>query len=77
MSRVLGKQDFHKGENKSADQLRSNCVADQRLRFRSIDSTTPLHFKALAIFSGCTARFVSDLVGNPGPVFYERSSYLN
>ena len=29
-------------ENKDADQLRSNCAADQRLCFRYIDSTTPL-----------------------------------
>ena len=28
-------------ENKSADQLCSNCTADQRLCFRSIDSTIP------------------------------------
>ena len=29
-------------ENKDADQLRSNCAADQRLCFRYIDSTAPL-----------------------------------
>ena len=29
-------------ENKEADQLRSNCAADQRLGFRYIDSTIPL-----------------------------------
>ena len=28
-------------ENKDADQLRSNCAADQRLCFRYLDSTTP------------------------------------
>ena len=58
-------------ENKVADQMRSNCAADQRLCFRYTDSTIPLlsksehDFKPLAIFRGCTARFVSDLVGNP------------
>ena len=30
------------GENKGADQLRSNCEADQRLCFRYSDSTIPL-----------------------------------
>ena len=29
-------------ENKCADQLRSNCAADQRLCFRHIDRTIPL-----------------------------------
>ena len=57
-------------ENKDADQLRGNREADQRLCFRYTDSTTPLlskskKFKLLAIFCGCTDRFVSDLVGNP------------
>ena len=57
-------------ENKDADQLRSNCAADQRLCFRYTESTIPLlpkirNFKPLAIFCGCTARFVSDLVENP------------
>ena len=31
-------------ENKGADQLRSNCEADQRLCFRYTDSTIPLLF---------------------------------
>ena len=34
------------GENKGADQLRSNCAADQRLCFRYIDSTIPLLAKS-------------------------------
>ena len=29
-------------ENKDADQLRSNCAADQRLCFQYMDSTIPL-----------------------------------
>ena len=33
---------LHIGENKDADQLRSNREADQRLCFRYIDSTIPL-----------------------------------
>ena len=54
--------------NKDADQLRSNCAADQRLCFRYMDSTIPLlskseNFKHLTILCDCTARFVSDLAG--------------
>ena len=49
--------------------LRGNHAADQRLCFCCIDSAVPLlpkcDFKPLDIFCGCTARFVSDLVGNP------------
>ena len=57
-------------KNIDADQLRFNCAADQRLRFRNIDTTISLfflipNFKPLVIFCGCTALFVSDLVGNP------------
>ena len=33
-------------ENKGADQLRSNCKADQRLCFRYMDSTIPLLSKS-------------------------------
>ena len=33
-------------ENKAADQLRSNCEADQRLCFRYTDSTLPLLLKS-------------------------------
>ena len=42
MSRVMRKPDFGLCENKGADQLRSNCEADQRLCFRYSDSTIPL-----------------------------------
>ena len=45
--------------------------ADQRLRFCSIDSTTPLLPETLAICCACAAQFVSDLVGIPD----ERFSY--
>ena len=30
------------GKNKGADQLRSNCIVDQRLYFRYMDSIMPL-----------------------------------
>ena len=41
MSRHVGKPTICIGENKGADQLRSNCEADQRLCFRYSDSTIP------------------------------------
>ena len=51
------------GENKGADQLCSNCTADQHLCYRPFDSKMPLLFKLLTIFCDCTVWFVSDLVG--------------
>ena len=39
--------------------------ADQRLCFRYTDASYIRNFKPLAILCGCTARSVSDLVGNP------------
>ena len=48
-------------ENKGADQLRSNCEADQRLCFRYTDSTISPKFQASSPMSS----FVSDLAGNP------------
>ena len=41
----MGKPTICIGENKDADQLRSNCEADQRLCFRYTDSTIPLLLK--------------------------------
>ena len=63
-------------ENKNADQLRSNCAADLRLCFRYIVSTVPLLPKSLAIFCGCIARFVSDLVGNTEDRFSHNEAHL-
>ena len=65
----MGKPTICIGENKGADQLRSNCEADQRLCFHYTDSTIPLLskskiFQPVTISCDCTARFVSDLVGN-------------
>ena len=42
MSRVMRIPDFRLCENKGADQLCSNCTADQRLCFRYMDSSIPL-----------------------------------
>ena len=65
---------FYICKNKAADQLRENREADQPLCFHYIDSTITLLpkyeiFKPLAILCGCTAWFVSDLVGNPEDQF--------
>ena len=65
MSRVMRKPAFCICVNKHA----GNRTADQRLCFRYIGSSIPLlpifrNFKHLAIFCGCTARFVSDLIGD-------------
>ena len=46
MNHIMGKQDFCLSENKGADQLRSNCEADQCLCFRFTDSTIPLLSKS-------------------------------
>ena len=46
MSRLMGKPTICICENKGADQLRSNCEADQRLYFRYTDSTIPLLSKS-------------------------------
>ena len=54
MSRIMRKTDNCLCENKAADQLCSNCEADQRLCFRYIDSTIPPllipKFKASSLF---------------------------
>ena len=42
LSLVMRKPDFCLCKNKGADQLHSNCEADQRLCFRYSDSTIPL-----------------------------------
>ena len=42
----MRKPDLGIGKNKGADQLRSNCEADQRLCFRFMDSTIPLLSKS-------------------------------
>ena len=69
-------------ENKAVDQLCGNHTADQRLCFRFIDGTIPLLHdiygisKPLAIFCESTARFASDLVGNPEVWFSHNEAHL-
>ena len=73
LSLVVKKPDFCICENKDA--------ADQRLCFSYIDSTISLLlqseiFKPLAIFCGCTSRFLSDLVRNPEDRFSNDESHI-
>ena len=68
-------------ENKDADQLRGYREADQHLCFCYTDSIIPLlskseFFKPLAIFCGCTARFVSYQVRNPEDRFSHNEAHL-
>ena len=65
------------GENKGADQLCSNCTADQRLCFRYMDSTIPLLLKLLALFCDCTDQFVFDLVRTPNCCFSCVTAQIN
>ena len=65
-------------ENKGANQLRS-CGVDQRLCFLYINSAIPLLSRSeiSSLFRGCTARFVSDLVGNPEDRFSRDGAHLS
>ena len=75
LSRVMRKPMFCISESKSA-----NCTADQRHCFRYAVGTIPVlpksDFKSLTIFCGCTARFVSDLVGIPEDRFSHLAAQL-
>ena len=69
-------------ENKDADQLRGYREADQRLCFRYTDTRIPLLSKyeisslqPSSVLS-CTARFVSDLVGNPEDRFSQKEAHM-
>ena len=76
MSRITGKAAFAYVKNKDDDQLRGNREADQHLCFRYIDRTILRNFKSLAIFCGCTARFISDLVGHPEEQFSHDAAHM-
>ena len=75
----MRKPDFCICENKDADQLRSNCAADQHLCFRytASTSTIPLLPKSeISIFCGCIAPFVLNLVGNPEDRFSYDATHI-
>ena len=49
LSHIMRKPDFCICDNKGADQLCSNCTADQRLCFHYSDSTIPLLLLAIPV----------------------------
>ena len=64
----MRKREFCLCKNKGADQLYSNCTADQRLCFRYTDSTIPLLLitKISSFYISVTVQAgLSDPVGNP------------
>ena len=80
MSRVVRKPEFCICKNKDTDQLSGNREADQSLfllygKYNSCTTYTQ-NFKAPAIFCGCTAWFVSDLVGNPEDLFSHNKALI-
>ena len=78
MSGIMRKRAFSICKNKDADQLHSNCAADQPLCFRYIDRTIPLLPKSeISSLYGCTAQFVSDLVGNPKDRFSSDAAQIS
>ena len=62
----MRKPDFILCENKDADQLCSNCIADKHPVFTTgiVQFLFYLYPKFQAFFCDNTGRFVSDLVGN-------------
>ena len=79
----MRKPDFCVCKNKDADQLRSNCAADQHLCFRYTDSTIPLlryHNQKFQASSHLLWLYSPVSVG-PGrkprrPVFSQQGSYM-
>ena len=79
MSLVMRNLAFGICGNKSADQLRSNCAADQRLCFRYMDSTIPLLPKSEISSSSHLLWLYSPVCIGPSqkprrPVFSQRGS---
>ena len=74
----MRKPDFCLCENKAADQLRSNCEADQRLCFCYSDSTIPLLLIAkISSFQPSSVAAQADLCRKPRrPVFLRRGSSI-
>ena len=64
---------FSISENKDAEQLRSNCAADQRLCFHYIDSIIPLLSKSEIQAS---SHLLSVLVGNTKDRFSHNEAHL-
>ena len=77
ISRVMRKPAFCLCENKGADQLRS-MISAFVFATQIVKSSTSQNrnFKALAIFCGCTAQFVSHHVGNPEGRFSHAAAHI-
>ena len=60
-------------KNKGADQLHGNPAADQRLSMPLLPKSEIS--SQIAIFCGCTALLVSDLVGIPKTGFLAKCSF--
>ena len=81
MSRVILKQGFCMCKNKGADQLCSNCTADQGLCFRYIDRTISLLLKSEISSSSFLLVLHRQVCVRPGrtpqrPVFSHCGSYM-
>ena len=79
----MGKPAICIGENKGANQLRSNCEADQRLsrfslyrEYHEFLYFLNLKFPASNYFCDCTIRFVLDLVGTKIDEFSHAQAYF-
>ena len=78
LSLVMRKMAFCICENKDADQhaVTAKLISAFVFATRIEQSFYFLNFKPLVIFCGCTARFVSDLVGNPEDRFSHNEAHL-
>ena len=71
MSRCTRKPTICLCKNKDADQLRSNCEADQRLCFRYTDNTIPLLLKSeISSFDPSSVAARAGLCQTPKTGFY-------
>ena len=75
MSHITRKLAFCKCENKGADQVHSNCTADQRLCFPFIDSTF-LHYLSEISSLWPSSMVVSDLIRNPKDRFSRDTAHI-
>ena len=89
MIKLIGNEQHHEKtcffciyENKGVDQMGGNHKADELLCSRYIESTLPLLPKSKisnlsAIFCGCTAQYVSDLMGIPKDMFSHDTAHFS
>ena len=73
----MGNPTIYLGENKDADQLRSNCEADQRLCFGYLDSTIPLLLKSEMLASVTVQPGLCRTWSEPNLLFFSRTGSFN